>query len=57
MPAGSRINGPGIVTEDETTIVLPSTRFAVTLNDGCIDIRLIEAATASVAMRKEPAYV
>ncbi len=58
LPAGSRIAGPGIVTEDETTIVLPSSRFAVTLNDGCIDIRLTEAApAAAVAARKEPAHV
>lgn len=58
LPAGSRIKGPGIVTEDETTIVLPSSRVAITLNDGCIDIRLTEAApTAAVTARKEPAHV
>jgi N-methylhydantoinase A len=58
LPAGSRINGPGIVTEDETTIIVPSSRTGVTLNDGCIDIRLTEARpAASVAERKEPAHV
>jgi N-methylhydantoinase A len=58
LAAGSRVGGPGVITEDETTIVLPSSRFGVTLNDGCIDIRLNEAApAASQADRKEPAYV
>ena len=58
LPAGSRISGPGIITEDETTIVLPSSRIGITLTDGCIDIRLPEAAPAiRTADRKEPAHV
>lgn len=58
LPAGSEIRGPGVVTEDETTIVLPSSRVAVTLNDGCIDIRLQETSPAvPAAERKEAAHV
>jgi N-methylhydantoinase A len=58
LPAGSRISGPGIITEDETTIVLPSSRIGIALNDGCIDIRLPEAAPVTrSADRKEPAHV
>lgn len=58
LAPGSRVDGPGVITEDETTIVLPSSRIGVTLNDGCIDIRLAEAPPAAhVAERKEPAHV
>lgn len=58
LPAGSEIRGPGIITEGETTIVLPSTRVAVTLNDGCIDIRQQEAVPAPLAAsRKEAVHV
>jgi N-methylhydantoinase A len=35
---GSRIQGPAIITEAETTIILPSSRQAMALADGCIDI-------------------
>ncbi|MBZ0129201.1 MAG: hydantoinase/oxoprolinase family protein [Rhodobacteraceae bacterium] len=37
---GSHIAGPGLICEDETTIVLPASRDAVALEDGCIDIHL-----------------
>ena len=58
LPAGSAIAGPGVVTEDETTIVLPSSRVAVTLNDGCIDIRLKQETPAPrAAAPKEAAHV
>lgn len=58
LSAGSAIRGPGIITEDETTIVLPSSRIAVALNDGCIDIRLQDASSESAATnRKEVAHV
>ena len=58
LSAGSELAGPAVITEDETTIVLPSSRVAVALNDGCIDIRLPErdAAPAAAASR-EPAHV
>ncbi len=35
---GSSIQGPAIITEEETTIILPSSRQAMALADGCIDI-------------------
>lgn len=58
LPAGSALRGPGVITEDETTIVLPSSRVAVTLNDGCIDIRLEDQSPAPhKADRKEVAHV
>ena len=37
---GSRIDGPALITEDETTIVLSASRTAMLLSDGCIDITL-----------------
>ncbi|MEL6963971.1 MAG: hydantoinase/oxoprolinase family protein [Pseudomonadota bacterium] len=39
MQAGSRVQGPAAITEDETTIIIPSSRYAVAQSDGCIDIR------------------
>jgi len=36
--AGHTLPGPAAITEDETTIVLPSSRQAVSQPDGCIDI-------------------
>lgn len=35
---GNRVSGPAIITEEETTIVLPASRQAMALADGCIDI-------------------
>jgi N-methylhydantoinase A len=42
LPAGATIEGPAVITEDETTIVLPSSRRATAQPDGCIDIRTKE---------------
>lgn len=36
--AGASVAGPALITEDETTIVLPASRSARLLADGCIDI-------------------
>lgn len=36
--SGHTVPGPAAITEDETTIVLPSSRQAVSQPDGCIDI-------------------
>jgi N-methylhydantoinase A len=41
--AGVTISGPALITEDETTIVLPTSRTATGLADGCIDITVKEA--------------
>ncbi len=37
---GVYVDGPGVITEDETTIVLPTSRRAIALADGCIDIQV-----------------
>ena len=37
---GVYAEGPGVITEDETTIVLPTSRRAIALADGCIDIQV-----------------
>ncbi|WP_370252537.1 hydantoinase/oxoprolinase family protein [Nioella sp.] len=42
LPAGASIDGPAVITEDETTIVLPTSRRATAQPDGCIDIRTKE---------------
>jgi N-methylhydantoinase A len=38
MKSGQAIDGPAVVTEDETTIIIPSSRNAIRQPDGCIDI-------------------
>ena len=38
MAEGAEIAGPAAVTEDETTIIIPSSRKAIRQPDGCIDV-------------------
>jgi len=38
MRTGQTVAGPAAITEDETTIILPSSRCAIRQPDGCIDI-------------------
>ncbi len=38
MAAGQQVAGPAVITEDETTIIVPSSRTATRAPDGCIDI-------------------
>ena len=38
LQAGNIVSGPAAITEDETTIILPSSRQAVRQMDGCIDV-------------------
>jgi N-methylhydantoinase A len=38
MGKGATVAGPSVITEDETTIVVPSSRTATRQPDGCIDI-------------------
>ncbi len=38
MTAGQFIHGPAAITEDETTIIVPSSRTAICQADGCIDV-------------------
>ena len=36
---GKTVDGPAIITEDETTIIIPTSRTAIRQPDGCIDMR------------------
>ena len=38
LSPGASIDGPAVITEDETTIVLPASRRALALSDGCVDM-------------------
>ena len=38
MTTGQFIHGPAAITEDETTIIVPSSRTAICQADGCIDV-------------------
>jgi N-methylhydantoinase A len=38
MTTGAGIAGPAAIVEDETTIIVPSSRQAVRQPDGCIDV-------------------
>jgi len=40
MNTGHTVQGPAAITEDETTIILPSSRRAIRQADGCIDISI-----------------
>lgn len=40
MGVGAISMGPCIITEDETTIIVPSSRTAVRQPDGCLDVRV-----------------
>ena len=37
---GARVPGPALIVEDETTIVVPSSRAATVRADGCVDVAL-----------------
>ncbi|MFK7854112.1 MAG: hydantoinase/oxoprolinase family protein [Granulosicoccus sp.] len=41
LKSGHQIKGPSVITEDETTIILPESRIAVCQADGCIDINRV----------------
>jgi N-methylhydantoinase A len=38
MKAGQTVEGPAIITEDETTIIVPSSRYAIAQADGTVDV-------------------
>jgi N-methylhydantoinase A len=40
MAIGATIDGPAVIAEDETTIIIPSSRTAIRQPDGCIDLRV-----------------
>ena len=45
MRTGETVQGPAAITEDETTIIIPSSREAIRQADGCIDINLKNGRT------------
>jgi N-methylhydantoinase A len=49
MQDGQTVAGPSVITEDETTIIVPSSRQAIIRLDGCIDITLKQAVTKQSA--------
>jgi N-methylhydantoinase A len=38
LATGQGMQGPAVITEDETTIIVPSSRIATRQSDGCIDM-------------------
>jgi len=40
MMPGTSAQGPAIITEDETTIIIPTSRTAIRQPDGCIDVKV-----------------
>ena len=40
MKVGASVEGPAVITEDETTIIVPSDSIAICQTDGSIDLRL-----------------
>ncbi|ASJ70547.1 hydantoinase/oxoprolinase family protein [Granulosicoccus antarcticus] len=38
MLEGQTVSGPAVITEDETTIIVPASRMAIRQPDGCIDV-------------------
>ncbi|MEO0918217.1 MAG: hydantoinase/oxoprolinase family protein, partial [Pseudomonadota bacterium] len=43
MQPGQTVRGPALITEDETTIVIPASRSAIARSDGTIDITEVSA--------------
>ncbi|RMC35709.1 hydantoinase/oxoprolinase family protein [Paracoccus alkanivorans] len=57
LAAGERVEGPAVVIEDETTLVLPASRELVAQPDGCLDIRVKSSAAVSRVSERESANV
>ncbi|MGB0866942.1 MAG: hydantoinase/oxoprolinase family protein [Granulosicoccaceae bacterium] len=49
LSAGQRVTGPAVITEDETSIVLPASCQATLQSDGCVDVRRRREACGSLA--------
>ena len=45
LASGHVVQGPAVITESETTIILPSSCRAIRQSDGCIDIQITRART------------
>jgi N-methylhydantoinase A len=46
LATGATVEGPALVTEDETTVVLPSSRRCITQSDGTLDVTTKSSAAA-----------
>ena len=57
LAPGSTVKGPAVITEDETTVVLPPGRSLVAEDDGCLTIHPDEEGHRSSARIREPARV
>ena len=57
MTAGQHVDGPAVVIEAETSIVLPASRTLVMQADGCLDMRVRNPATTRSAIEGESAHV
>ncbi len=44
LKSGATMQGPATIIEDETTIIVPSSRMAVRQPDGCIDVTVKKEA-------------
>ena len=53
---GATLVGPAVVTEDETTVILPASRAVIALADGCLDMHLHSAIPADHAAVREDAH-
>lgn len=40
IETGQTVQGPAVIAEDETTIVVPASRWAIAQPDGCIDLHI-----------------
>ena len=59
LEAGQKVAGPVVVTEDETTVVTPSSREVFACADGTLDVRVRTVASPDAAAieQEEPAHV
>ena len=55
--AGQSVTGPAVVTEDETTIVVPSSREVFAHVDGTLDLRVQMAAASTTTNTQEKTHV
>jgi len=56
LSAGDCSPGPALVTEDETTVVVPTSREVVVLRDGTLDVRLPQS-TGAKQHKEDAAHV
>ncbi len=54
IPPGGTVQGPAVITEDETTIVVPSSRMVLAQADGTLDV-VVKPTASTPAQTKETA--